>query len=97
MKEKLEYLGSVDAFVGKYFSKDFVFKEVLNLTDEEIEEMLKQIEKELDEDPSMESEDGSGDSDKSGDQQQKNSPQKVDEEEDDKTGEKPKQLNKSKE
>ena len=39
MRERLEMLGQVESYVGQYFSKSWVKKNVLKLTDEEIEEM----------------------------------------------------------
>lgn len=45
--ERLTLLGRVDMFVGKYFSLDWVFKNVLQLDKEEANEMLKQIKKEI--------------------------------------------------
>ena len=39
MRERLEMLGQVESYVGQYFSKSWVKKNVLKFTDEEIEEM----------------------------------------------------------
>ena len=41
LKEKLDLLGNIDAYVGKYFSEEYVFKEVLEFSDEEIEKIRK--------------------------------------------------------
>ena len=43
MRERLEMLGQVESYVGQYFSKSWVKKNVLKLTDEEIEEMDTEI------------------------------------------------------
>ena len=45
-QNRLQMLGIVDPFVGRYFSQEWVKKNVLQLTDDEIEEMDKQIESE---------------------------------------------------
>ena len=44
MKERLEMLGQVESYVGQYFSKSWVKKNVLKFTDEEIEEMDNEME-----------------------------------------------------
>ena len=50
MRERLGLLvndmGYRDAVVGKYFSEDYVRKHILKLTQEEIDDMKEQIEKE---------------------------------------------------
>jgi hypothetical protein len=48
MQERLGLLATVDPYVGKYFSLEWVRKKVLRLDDEEIKEMEQQIEKEKD-------------------------------------------------
>lgn len=48
LKDKLEILSSIDQFVGKYFSKEFVFKEVMNLSDDEIENIKTQMKTDID-------------------------------------------------
>ena len=48
LREKMSMLRDVDENVGKYFSRDYVFKKVLFMTDEEKQEVLDQIEKERD-------------------------------------------------
>ena len=50
MKERLGLLGDIDNYVGRYFSKAWVRKEVLRMTEDEIEEIEKQIEEEGEED-----------------------------------------------
>ena len=46
LREKMTMLADVDAQVGKYFSREWVFKNILYFNEEEREEMLKQIDKE---------------------------------------------------
>ena len=46
MKERLEMLGQVESYVGQYFSKSWVKKNVLKFTDEEIQEMDNEMEDE---------------------------------------------------
>jgi hypothetical protein len=46
LRERLSTLNMVDPYVGRYFSAEWVKKNVLRLTDEEIEELDKQIESE---------------------------------------------------
>ncbi len=45
LRSKIEILGSVDSYIGKdkYFSKGYVYREVLGMTEEEINEMKKEI------------------------------------------------------
>ena len=45
-QNRLQLLGLVDPYVGRYFSQNWVKKNVLQLDDEEIEEMEKEIESE---------------------------------------------------
>lgn len=45
-QNRLNQLQTVDPLLGKYFSKEWIFTNVLHLTEDEIEEMEKQIEKE---------------------------------------------------
>lgn len=55
LKERLGLLSEIDNYVGKYFSKKYVRTKVLNMTEDEIEEVEKQIEEEsAEEDPSDE-------------------------------------------
>ena len=46
LQNRLQILGTIDAYVGRYYSQEWVKKNVLQMTDEDIEEMNKQIEKE---------------------------------------------------
>ena len=46
LKEKLDNLSQVESYIGTFFSKEWVQKNVLKMTDYEIEEMRKQINKE---------------------------------------------------
>ena len=43
IQQRMSVLELVDPYVGKYVSQEYVFKQILKLTDEEIEEMLEQI------------------------------------------------------
>jgi len=51
MNDKLEQLGTVESYIGTFFSKEWVQKNVLNLTESEIEAMQDQINKEAGLDP----------------------------------------------
>jgi hypothetical protein len=46
MKERLGLLGDVDGYVGRYFSKEWVRKNVLRQTEDDMEEIDKQMEEE---------------------------------------------------
>lgn len=46
LTERLNSVGLMEPYIGKYFSAEYVRKQVLHFTDEEIEEMDIQIEKE---------------------------------------------------
>ena len=48
LKERLEMLSQVENYVGTYFSKEWIKKNVLHLTDDEISEMQKQMDSEGD-------------------------------------------------
>lgn len=50
MQQRLGLLAVIDPYVGKYYSKEWIRKNVLRLDDEEIKEMEKQIEEEKKED-----------------------------------------------
>lgn len=50
LRERLGLLNEVDSYVGKFFSKEWISKNILMQTDEEIEEMKKQIDKETEDD-----------------------------------------------
>jgi hypothetical protein len=47
VRERLSLLGSVDPYVGRYYSMQWIQKNVLRLTDKEIQDMQKQIDKEV--------------------------------------------------
>ena len=51
MTDKLEQLGTVESYIGTFFSKEWVQKNILRLTDTEIEDMQKQMNKEAGLDP----------------------------------------------
>jgi ribosomal protein L12E/L44/L45/RPP1/RPP2 len=46
LQQRIQILNMVEPFVGKYFSQHWVKRNVLHLTDEEMEEMQKQIDEE---------------------------------------------------
>ena len=46
LQNRLQILGTIDPYVGRYYSQEWVKKNVLQMSDEDIEEMSKQIEKE---------------------------------------------------
>ena len=46
LRERFEMLGSLDEYVGKYISNEWIRKNVLRQTDDEIEEIQKQIDQE---------------------------------------------------
>ena len=48
LQNRLGLMNEVSQYVGEYFSKEWVMKNVLQFTDEEAETMQKQIEKEID-------------------------------------------------
>jgi hypothetical protein len=43
LRERLDMLGQIESYVGTYFSKEYVRKEVLRMSDEEIEDIDNQI------------------------------------------------------
>jgi hypothetical protein len=43
----MEVLDKVDLYVGKYFSQDYVMRQLLHFTEQEIEEMQNQINNEI--------------------------------------------------
>ena len=51
LKEQLDSLQTIESYVGTFFSKRWVQKNVLNMTDMEIEDMQDEIEKEEDSGP----------------------------------------------
>jgi uncharacterized UPF0160 family protein len=46
LKERISVLGDIDGYVGKYFSEAWVRKHVLRQTEDDIEQMDKEIEEE---------------------------------------------------
>jgi len=51
LEDRINALGSIESYIGSFFSKEWVQKNVLNLTDHEIEDMQTQINKEAGLDP----------------------------------------------
>jgi hypothetical protein len=51
LEDRINALGSIESYIGTFFSKEWVQKNVLNLTDHEIEDMQVQINKESGLDP----------------------------------------------
>ena len=51
MEDRINALGNIESYIGTFFSKEWVQKNVLNLTQEEIDNMQKQINKEAGLDP----------------------------------------------
>ena len=47
----LEMMREVGEYIGQYFSKNYVYKNILRMTDEDIDEMKKEIDKEREEEP----------------------------------------------
>ena len=43
MRDRIDMLGSIESYIGTFYSKNWVQKNVLNLTDHEIENMQKEI------------------------------------------------------
>jgi hypothetical protein len=54
MQGRLQVLGEIDSYVGRYFSGDWVRKNVLRMTEEDIKNEQKQIDKEESDDPDAE-------------------------------------------
>ena len=46
MQDRIDALGSIESYIGTFYSKEWVQKNVLNMTEAEMEEMQKQISKE---------------------------------------------------
>jgi hypothetical protein len=46
LRERLTMVGMIDPYIGKYFSHEYIKKNILKMTDEQIDEMQKQIEEE---------------------------------------------------
>tara|TARA_Y100001936_G_scaffold240767_1_gene275684 strand:- start:3894 stop:5429 length:1536 start_codon:yes stop_codon:yes gene_type:complete len=51
LRERLEVLSQLDEYIGKYFSNEWVRKNLLRQTDEEIKQLDKEIKRETGEDP----------------------------------------------
>ena len=51
LEDRINALGSIEPYIGTFFSKRYVLKNVLNMTDAQIEEMQKEINKEAGLDP----------------------------------------------
>ena len=51
LNERINNLGSVESYIGTFFSKEYVMKKVLRMTDNEIDEMQRQIKREEGLDP----------------------------------------------
>ncbi len=49
LRERIEILGSMEPYLGTFFSKDYVWKKVLRFNDDEKEEMLDQLKSESEE------------------------------------------------
>ena len=47
LKTKMDVLDQLDLYVGKYFSQDYVMRQLLQFTEQEIEEMKQQINNEI--------------------------------------------------
>jgi len=58
LRERLSVLGEIDSYTNKYFSKDWVRKNILKQTEEEIEEIDAEIEASKDEDDDFDDDDG---------------------------------------
>jgi len=48
-KDRLDVLNTIEPFIGQYFSKKYVQKQVFRMSDEEIETMQKDMDSEPDE------------------------------------------------
>ena len=51
LQQRIQMVTMIDPFVGRYYSSEWVKKNVLKMTEDEIEEMEKQIEEEGPRDP----------------------------------------------
>ena len=51
LRERLQSLDSIQNYVGEYFSKEWVRKNILRMSDEDIEEMEEQIAEEKESEP----------------------------------------------
>ena len=50
IRERFEMLATLDEYVGKYVSNEWIRKQILRQSDDEIEEIDKQIDKESEDD-----------------------------------------------
>jgi len=48
LREKIGLLGEIEPYVGKYFSRQMVLKDILGYSDQDIEDLATQIQKEID-------------------------------------------------
>ena len=51
LNDRIQTLDGIQSYIGTFFSKEYVLKKVLNMTDVEVQEMRDQIKKELETDP----------------------------------------------
>ena len=51
LNDRIQTLDCIQSYIGTFFSKEYVLRKVLNLTDAQIKEMRDQISKELETDP----------------------------------------------
>jgi hypothetical protein len=51
LEDRINQLGTIEPYIGTFFSKEFVLKKVLHLNDSDIEQMRDQIKKEIELDP----------------------------------------------
>ena len=49
LRDRLDVLNTIEPFIGQYFSKKYVQKQVFRMSDDEIESMQKDIDSEPDE------------------------------------------------
>ena len=46
LRDRLDVLNTIEPYIGQYFSKKYVQKQVFRMTDEEIESMKKELDSE---------------------------------------------------
>ena len=51
LNDRIQTLDGIQSYIGTFFSKEYVLKKVLNMTDAEVQEMRTQMKKELETDP----------------------------------------------
>ena len=51
LNDRIQTLDGIQSYIGTFFSKEYVLKKVLNMTDAEIQEMRAQMKKEVETDP----------------------------------------------